>query len=450
MPFFSQEAQIKNIQRFLIVTVIFYLSGSSLNAQWTRAGAPPGAAETLYSFVVSPAPGGSHLLAATSTGIWRSTDYGASWVNANTGSMRPQMDALAICSNGSGGTYLFAAGYDGVFRSTDDGNSWSFIGRVDSLIHLSAFEVYPAGNGVTNVFVADGPREGFFMTTDTSKQWTHIIIALTTNHVFGLAAFPSGAGGTNLFAVTFGTGVKLFRSTDTGASWAGISDNYIYALALIPDGLGASSLFAGTTRGIFRSIDDGTSWTSVSTGLASDFLLVSAFAYAPNPGGGIRVFAATQKAGVYVSGNNGVSWAPVNDGLTSQPIYYPIYYLAVADDYLIAVDNIGGCWRRPLAEIVVSVERLRDDGPARFGLRQNYPNPFNPSTNISFTIPTRSFVTLRVFDALGREVGVLVSEELPAGSYVRRWDAAGFPSGLYFCRLEAGSLTETRKLLLLR
>jgi hypothetical protein len=290
------------------------------------------------------------------------------------------------------------------------------------------------------------------MTTDTSKQWIHLNIGLTTNHVSGLAAFPSGKGGMNLFAVTFGVGLpKVFRSTDTGANWEGISDNSFYALALIPDGLGASSLFAGMRSGIFRSVDDGTSWTSVSTGLASNFFLVSAFAYAPNPGGGIRVFAATQMAGIYVSGNNGLSWTLISDGLRTQAGFYPaIYYLDVADNYVIAVDDIGGCWRRPLSEMVVSVERLPDDGPARFGLRQNYPNPFNRSTTISFTIPTRSFVSLKIFDALGRQACVLVSEELPAGTYVRNWEAAGLSSGLYVCRLVAGSLTETKKLMLLK
>ena len=88
--------------------------------------------------------------------------------------------------------------------------------------------------------------------------------------------------------------------------------------------------------------------------------------------------------------------------------------------------------------------------PMFFGLSQNYPNPFNPSTTISFSIPSKSFVSLKIFDQLGREVSTIVSEEMSAGSYSRQWNAANLPSGVYFYRLQAGSFIETKKLILLR
>jgi hypothetical protein len=85
-----------------------------------------------------------------------------------------------------------------------------------------------------------------------------------------------------------------------------------------------------------------------------------------------------------------------------------------------------------------------------FNLSQNYPNPFNPSTTIAFTLPSRSFVTLKIFDILGRELATIVSEELPAGNYTRQWNASNMSSGVYFYRLEAGSSTQTKKLILLK
>ncbi len=85
-----------------------------------------------------------------------------------------------------------------------------------------------------------------------------------------------------------------------------------------------------------------------------------------------------------------------------------------------------------------------------YSLFQNHPNPFNPSTSISFTLPSRSFVTLKIFDLLGREVSTIVSEELPAGDHSRQWNAEDFPSGVYFYRLQAGSFIETKKLVLLK
>ncbi len=100
--------------------------------------------------------------------------------------------------------------------------------------------------------------------------------------------------------------------------------------------------------------------------------------------------------------------------------------------------------------VLTEVAQNRPGIPDNFGISQNYPNPFNPSTNISFNIPKRSLVSLKVFDLLGREVATIVSEEMSAGSYSRTWNAVNMPSGVYFYRLQAGSFNETKKLVLLR
>jgi hypothetical protein len=101
--------------------------------------------------------------------------------------------------------------------------------------------------------------------------------------------------------------------------------------------------------------------------------------------------------------------------------------------------------------LVVSVEEgPRETLPEDFILHQNYPNPFNPSTRISFSIPHSSFVSLRVYDLLGREVATLVNEQLGTGNYERTFNAEGLTSGVYFYRLQAGGFVQTKKLLLLR
>jgi cytochrome c551/c552 len=98
-----------------------------------------------------------------------------------------------------------------------------------------------------------------------------------------------------------------------------------------------------------------------------------------------------------------------------------------------------------------SVDNLTDVMPVHsFDLKQNYPNPFNPSTTFSFNLPSKSFVSLKVFDMRGREIETIISEEMSAGSYTRQWKAVNMPSGVYFYRLQAGLLTESRKLVLLQ
>ena len=98
-----------------------------------------------------------------------------------------------------------------------------------------------------------------------------------------------------------------------------------------------------------------------------------------------------------------------------------------------------------------------NSGVKNFHLEQNYPNPFNPSTSIRYTVPSvtlneveGSRVSLKVYDVLGNEVATLVNEEKPAGSYEVKFDAAGLSSGIYFYKLQAGSLVETKKMILMK
>jgi hypothetical protein len=100
--------------------------------------------------------------------------------------------------------------------------------------------------------------------------------------------------------------------------------------------------------------------------------------------------------------------------------------------------------------MVTSVKEENSNFPTHYSLQQNYPNPFNPSTTISFTLPSKSHVTLKVFDIMGREIAILVNGEMFAGNHTQKWNPSNISSGIYFYRLEAGSYTETKKLVLLR
>lgn len=88
--------------------------------------------------------------------------------------------------------------------------------------------------------------------------------------------------------------------------------------------------------------------------------------------------------------------------------------------------------------------------PEGFALAQNYPNPFNPTTNITYSIPDGNFVTLKVYDMLGREVAVLVNENKPAGQYTIEFNASNLPSGTYVYKLTAGSYNVVKKMSLVK
>lgn len=99
---------------------------------------------------------------------------------------------------------------------------------------------------------------------------------------------------------------------------------------------------------------------------------------------------------------------------------------------------------------VTGVEEKGVGQPLEFELSQNYPNPFNPSTEISYSVPQKSQVTLKVFNVLGMEVATLFSGIQDAGKHDVTFDAAKFSSGVYFYRLQAGNVSITKKMLLMK
>lgn len=88
--------------------------------------------------------------------------------------------------------------------------------------------------------------------------------------------------------------------------------------------------------------------------------------------------------------------------------------------------------------------------PQKFSLEQNFPNPFNPTTVISYQLKERGFVSLKIYDALGKEITALVSEEKQVGKYQIEFDGSNLSSGIYFYQLRVGSLVQTKKLALVK
>ena len=125
------------------------------------------------------------------------------------------------------------------------------------------------------------------------------------------------------------------------------------------------------------------------------------------------------------------------------------------------VDNAGSVWLTGVRDStcvllsfslsgIGSVGGTRSVIPGSFTLSQNYPNPFNPATTIRFSVPSAQFVSVTVWDLLGREVARLVDRRLTAGEYSCAWDAERFPSGVYLCRLNVGGTQMMRKMILLK
>ncbi len=136
----------------------------------------------------------------------------------------------------------------------------------------------------------------------------------------------------------------------------------------------------------------------------------------------------------------------VNDG----DIAYQVYAATQSTDNL--YDQIL-LTLTTITNIDVPVLSVGDNGGTEihgYTLGQNYPNPFNPNTDIEYQTSSVSYVSLKVFDVLGREVATLVEETKSPGKYLTKWDAVEMPAGVYYYRLIAGKFAETKKMLLIK
>jgi hypothetical protein len=99
---------------------------------------------------------------------------------------------------------------------------------------------------------------------------------------------------------------------------------------------------------------------------------------------------------------------------------------------------------------IIDIKQVGTEIPGAYSVRQNYPNPFNTITKISFDIPKKSFISLKVYNILGKEVATLVNEEKSAGKYILDFSASNLSSGIYFYKLESNDFTETKRMIVLK
>ncbi len=370
--------------------------------------------------VYSIAATGKKLFAGTNAGVFLSTNNGSSWTPVSLGLTSYNVTSLVV-----NGDTLLAATYDGLMRSENGGRSWT---AADSALAHGGIQTIIAGDSC--LFVLHG--DTVFISRNGGRNWEPAQAGRVPIPVTSAAV-----SGPNLVV---GTWDGILRSTDAGFSW-------VKSDTLSPR-LWVGSLFASgnrfflssesSTGVVFVSDDAGATWRSLNKNLTN--VTVCSFG-----GGNGRVFAGTDH-GVYVLSENDSSWIPVNSGLPVSPVYAITY----SDSTLFAGVNGKGVWREPIESVLAGVSNKIVRPPSEFLLEQNYPNPFNPTTNIGYRIADVGFVTLKVYDVLGRRVATLVNKVEQPGSYRVQFNGSNLASGVYFYRLDAGGFVKTMKMLLLK
>jgi hypothetical protein len=416
----------KNMFRCVVLAASFLSTINPLFAQWTQINNNLGSLK-----ITGLAWVGTTMYAGTADkGIFSSTDNGASWSAYTGNSTLPSLNINGL-EGDINGTAMFIYTQNGMALLQPPVPF--FVPPFVSTLSSKDITLYRQYQSPSRRRIIGTKNAGIFF-TDDDATWTEGtgIPAGTTKNIRGFMCQDI-----TVLAIV-GTENGAFKSTDRGNTWTdantGLTGNALKINSLY-------SIFALTKNGLY-GIPNQLAFTGWLTAVAT---------------GDYRT-CATDLAGMisgkyYFFGNNvGTSFnvntfTPANiplGGVSGGVITSALLY----NNYFFVGTETGGVFRAPLS-ITTGVNEIHEL-PNRFHLSQNYPNPFNPTTTISFSLPSKSYVSLKIFDALGREVSILVSEEMTAGRYSKQWNALSVPSGVYFYRLQAGSLSETKKLLYLR
>lgn len=140
-------------------------------------------------------------------------------------------------------------------------------------------------------------------------------------------------------------------------------------------------------------------------------------------------------------------------GYSCMYMYYPVDSISIslminqdADTGPISVNFMN----KVITLRPVGIQNISAENPAGYDLQQNFPNPFNPETNINFSLPKQSSVRLSVYNSIGVLAQNIFEGKLQSGTYSYKWNAAGFPSGVYFYKLEADNFLSVKKMTLLK
>lgn len=415
------------IKYFLALLIL--ASTYSLNSQWTSMYS--GTTQILTSVNFHGRTTGYSV--GFNNVVSRTTDGGSSWTANNVYSGYNYL-AVYFTSDNTG----YVTGTNGKIIKTTNGTIWgtlisSAASDLRAITFINANTGFIAGDNV------------MLKTTNAGTNWDYTLVDhMGANYYYSIDFVNANTG----YACGYTDGVGLLlKSTDAGSSWgwqtipSGITELRGVKFKDVNTGVAV-----GNNGKIIRTVNGGTTWSLANCSNTDMFYSVSCGANAP-----FYVtynwYAVGTGGKIYKSTDNGANFYALTSGVTAslyevECLSKDTVYICGSGGTILRSYNGGGSF--------VGIQTVNNSVPSEYSLSQNYPNPFNPSTKINFSLPVSSRVKITVYDALGRTVRTLIDEFSEAGSYSLDFEANELSGGIYFCKMEAGDFTDTRRMVLVK
>jgi hypothetical protein len=230
--------------------------------------------------------------------------------------------------------------------------------------------------------------------------------------------------------VIYGLNGNIYKSTNTGVNFNLIKSGSYQRICAVD----SSVIIAISGTSVSRSTNSGVSWSDIVFPVSLNSISF------PDANTG---YISGNSGNIYKTTNKGLNW--INQNLPTTGSLIDCYFVSTSTGYAITNSALFKTTSGGITSANTSLEKISE-----FSLSQNFPNPFNPVTKIKYTIHNREFVSLKIFDMLGKEICTLVNENKNEGHYSVDFNAVSLSSGIYYYKLQAGTFSQLRKMVIVK
>ncbi|OGU71510.1 MAG: hypothetical protein A2V93_09000 [Ignavibacteria bacterium RBG_16_34_14] len=332
------------------------------------------------------------------------------------------------------GCIFIVTDWNKVYKSLDKGDSWEKIYTSPGGIrNLTAYDrnniAFNSSLGYApSLFFSSDGGENWIVTPRNSSSYENDIQMIRPKEIYNCGAFYD--------SLTYG---YIYYTDDAGYNWRVFDTKRELNQIKVLDNKNAIAI---SLYDIYRTTDSGDSW-KISQSSNDYYNYFDRVAFSDSLNGMLK-----KSYKLYKTVDGGKSWIESSLSLPTWGQLKKMEFNSQGDLFILGEFSLC-ILKNP--NLFYNQNNRIAILPKNHSLSQNYPNPFNPTTSIQYTVGSRRFVTLKVYDVLGREVATLVNEEKSPGEYeVKFFAKGGLASGVYYYQIKSGDFIQTKKMLMIK